>query len=46
MDGLNRLRFANEPELLAAWESASNVVQAPRSTKAVPAQGQLSPGAG
>jgi hypothetical protein len=24
MDGLNRFRFANDPESLAAWESASN----------------------
>ena len=30
MNGLIRLRFANQPELLAAWESASNVVAAPR----------------
>lgn len=26
MDGLNRLRFARDSELLSAWESASNVV--------------------
>ena len=26
MDGLNRFRFASDGELLAAWESASNVV--------------------
>lgn len=31
MDGLNRFRFAGDPELLAAWESASNVVATPRS---------------
>jgi hypothetical protein len=31
MNGLIRLRFAKEPELLAAWESASNVVATPRS---------------
>jgi len=30
MNGLIRLRFANQPELLAAWESASNVVATPR----------------
>jgi hypothetical protein len=30
MNGLVRLRFANQPELLAAWESASNVVATPR----------------
>ncbi len=27
LDGLNRARFRNDPELLAAWESASAVVQ-------------------
>ena len=31
MDGLNRYRFMNDAELLAAWESASNVLAAPRS---------------
>jgi hypothetical protein len=31
MDGLNRYRFRRAPELLAAWESVSNVVAAPRS---------------
>jgi hypothetical protein len=30
MDGLNRYRFINVPELLAAWESASNVAVAPK----------------
>ena len=30
MDGLNRYRFMNDPESLAAWESASNVVASPR----------------
>ena len=30
MDGLNRFRFAKDPEALAAWESASNVVATPR----------------
>lgn len=29
MDGLNRLRFARQPELLAAWISVSSVVAAP-----------------
>jgi hypothetical protein len=32
MDGHNRFRFMNEPELLAGWESASNVLAAPRGT--------------
>jgi hypothetical protein len=31
MNGLVRVRFANQPELLAAWESASNVVTIVRS---------------
>jgi hypothetical protein len=26
MDGLNRVRFAGDPDLLAAWRSASNVI--------------------
>ena len=30
MNGLVLLRFTNEPEVLAAWESASNVVATPR----------------
>jgi hypothetical protein len=30
MSGLIRVRFAGQPELLAAWESASNVVAAPK----------------
>lgn len=30
MDGFNRLRFATDPESLAAWESASNVLAPPR----------------
>jgi hypothetical protein len=30
MNGLVRIRFANQPELLAAWESASNVFGPPR----------------
>lgn len=31
MDGFNRVRFADDPESLAAWESASNVFAAPHS---------------
>ncbi len=31
MDGLNRFRFANEPESLATWGSASNTFGPPRS---------------
>jgi len=30
IDGLNRFRFAGEPDLLAAWRAASNVVGPPR----------------
>jgi len=30
MDGHNRFRFMSDPELLAGWESASNVPAAPR----------------
>src|SRR5215218_1415771 len=30
MNGLIRLRFGNQPEILAAWESASNVLATPR----------------
>jgi len=29
LDGLNRVRFAHDAELLAAWESASNIVGGP-----------------
>jgi|GEM_PF-4670000 len=31
MTGLIRVRFAGQPELLVEWESASNVVAAPKS---------------
>jgi hypothetical protein len=31
MDGLNHFRFADDPNSLAGWESASNVVGPPRS---------------
>ena len=31
MDGLHRYRFRRAPELLAGWESVSNVVAGPRS---------------
>jgi hypothetical protein len=45
MNGLNRLRFAADSELLAAWESASNVVTFARpDTTAVP--GGTTPTAG
>jgi len=34
MDGVNRLRFANNADLLAEWESASNILATPRSAPA------------
>jgi hypothetical protein len=46
MDGLNRYRFMNDAELLAAWESASNVLAPPRSgTSTKPAPGEIRPAA-
>ena len=33
MDGINRYRFAKEPQLLAAWESAKHVVTGPQAAK-------------
>lgn len=44
MDGLNRYRFLNDAERLAAWESASNVPPSPRSPGA-PADGEIRPAA-
>jgi hypothetical protein len=41
MNALIRIRFANQPELLAAWESASNVVATPRPDK--PEAGETTP---
>lgn len=43
MSGLIHVRFANQPELLAAWESASNVVAAPRSQDPTPPSGGTPP---
>ena len=39
MDGLNRFRFAKDPELLAAWASASNVLATPRPAEPKPGPG-------
>lgn len=39
MDGLNRYRFENDPESLAAWESASNVVATPHPAEDKPESG-------
>ena len=43
IDGVNRVRFAGDPDLLAAWKSASNVIgpartggQADRRTEKLP----------
>lgn len=46
MDGLNRYRFMNDAELLAAWDSASNVLATPRSSADTkPAPGEIRPAA-
>ena len=42
MDGLNRFRFAADPQLLAAWENASNVVTV---TPSRPAESEVKPAA-
>ncbi|HKP49464.1 MAG TPA: hypothetical protein VJU17_05565 [Gemmatimonadales bacterium] len=39
LDGLNRFRFARDPELLAAWKSASNVTDSPRQAEKTPPSG-------
>jgi hypothetical protein len=44
LGGLNRYRFANDPDLLAQWESASSVVAGRRAPAETPA-GEV-PGAG
>ena len=46
MDGLNRYRFMNDAELLAAWESASNVLATPRSGTSTRPAPDLAPPAG
>ncbi|MFL5493021.1 MAG: hypothetical protein ACJ8DC_01425 [Gemmatimonadales bacterium] len=38
LDGLNRYRFGGKAELLAAWESARNVVAGPRAAAGAPAE--------
>ena len=48
LDGINRYRFAREPQLLAAWDRAKHVVggvagRGPPSTPEVPAP-QAGPG--
>jgi hypothetical protein len=52
MNGLIRIRFANQPELLAAWVSATNVAATPKSSEPEtqpsptrPAGGEIRPAA-
>jgi len=45
MDGLNRFRFAEDSESLAAWESSSNTFGPPRSTGLKPSAGEIKPAA-
>jgi hypothetical protein len=46
MDGVNQLRFANDADLLAAWESASSVLITARSTPEQESTQQPPQGAG
>ena len=46
LDGLIRYRFANDPEALAAWESASNVPGPFRSAKPEGSEGTPPAGGG
>ena len=51
IDGLNRFRFASEPDLFAAWKAASNVVGPPKAAEKAtvpessPAGGEIKPAA-
>jgi tRNA(Ile2) C34 agmatinyltransferase TiaS len=46
LDGLNRYRFGGKAEMIAAWESARNVVAGPRGVEAsVPAEEDVRPAA-
>ena len=51
MDGHNRVRFAGDPDLLAAWRSASNVIgpsrpaAKPEEPEAPPSEGAVKPAA-
>jgi hypothetical protein len=50
LDGHNRVRLAGDPDLLAAWRSASNVIGPSRSaakpeTEAPPSEGAVKPAA-
>jgi hypothetical protein len=44
IDGLNRFRFAEDPDLLAGWRSASNVFGPPRTAEKITAPDTPSPG--
>jgi len=46
MDGLNRFRFGTDSELLASWESASNIFAAPHPAEEKPAPVATLPAAG
>jgi hypothetical protein len=46
MAGLIRTRFVSQPDLIAEWESASNVVAAPKSQDATPPSGGTPPTGG
>ncbi len=46
MDGLNHFRFANDPEALGAWESASNAFRPSRSSGIKPPPPPAEPPAG
>jgi len=46
MDGVNRLRFATDADLLAEWESASNIVATPRSAPATGGPSETPPAGG
>jgi hypothetical protein len=46
MDGINRYRFEDQPELLAAWESAKHVVTGPQTAEEKAKEGPAAPGPG
>jgi hypothetical protein len=46
LDGLNRYRFRNDPKLLAAWDSASNVLATPKNGASKPGTGDTPPAGG
>jgi hypothetical protein len=46
LDGLNRYRFRNDPKLLAAWDSASNVLATPKNGASKLGTGDTPPAGG